>query len=124
MKNLYEQLKTLVETTEAFYMVEQVFKGVTYEVFTYRMASYTEFLLPSALECRGHTFSNGRLVSLPMQKFFNLGENPMTMELDLSKVIQIENKLDGSLISTVDMGGSRFTLKSKTAFESDRKSVV
>lgn len=120
MKNLYQQLKALIETNDAFYMVEQVFEGQTFEVFTYRMASYTEFLLDGALECRGHTFFNGQLVSLPMEKFFNLGENPMTMELDLQDVVQIDDKLDGSLISTCYTSNNLpwFTLKSKTAFES------
>lgn len=145
MRNLYQQLKTLCDTTEAFYFVDHTYMGRTFRVFTYRLASYTEFLMPGALECRGHTFlmpfdcindheaiaANGGyaqidplLVSLPMQKFFNVGENPFTMDLDWTKVVSIEDKLDGSLISTVALprqainAGRSFILKSKTSLSS------
>ncbi|QDJ96308.1 hypothetical protein Xoosp13_121 [Xanthomonas phage Xoo-sp13] len=144
MRNLYSQLMALCADTDAFYFVDHVRYGRTFRVFTYRLASYTEFLKPGALECRGHTFllpyndtdtvavsENGGyaqvepiLVSLPMQKFFNVGENPFTMDLDWTKVVSIEDKLDGSLISTVALprqavnAGRSFILKSKTSLSS------
>lgn len=123
MKTLFNDLMTLCASNEAFYFVDHVFMGDTYRVFTYRLASYSDFLLPGALECRGHTFRLGEtpeLVSLPMEKFFNIGENPMTMNLDWEQVTYVEDKRDGSLISTVKVGASDFILKSKTSLSSQQ----
>jgi T4 RnlA family RNA ligase len=112
---------------EAFYYVDQNVDGRVFRVFTYRLASYTEFCLPNALECRGHTFlMNGddpvELVSLPPAKFFNVFENPMVMDIDVSKALIYMDKMDGSLISSVkDIGAFwGFRLKSKTSFTSSQ----
>lgn len=122
-QRLYSNLMHLVQTSEAFYTVDHNINGVTYRVFTYRLASYTDFLLPDALECRGHMFrvdgNSVELVSLPFEKFFNLNENPLTMDLDLSRVEFIHDKRDGSLISTYLHEGE-VRLKSKTALASDQ----
>jgi RNA ligase len=113
----------LVDTNEAFYFVDHNINGALYRVFTYRLASYTDFLEPDALECRGHMFlvdgDNVELVSLPLEKFFNLNENPMTMGLNLSDVEFIHEKRDGSLISTF-FHEDMMCLKSKTAIASDQ----
>lgn len=110
-QNLYYDLMNLVDSSEAFYFQDVEKDERWYRIFNYRLASYTEFLKPAALECRGHMFEiekSGspeevtmlRLASLPMEKFFNLYENPMTMNLDLYSIDLIEDKVDGSLIST------------------------
>lgn len=130
--SLYNDLMKLCASNEAFYFVDHVFNGDTYRVFSYRLASYSDFLLPGALECRGHTFRLNQshvdtadykylpeLVSLPMEKFFNVGENPMTMDLDWSTFAFAEDKRDGSLISTVKTDHG-FILKSKTSLSSQQ----
>lgn len=62
-----------------------------------------------------------RLASLPLQKFFNLNENPITIGLDLSQGAElIMDKVDGSLISSYIHRPARIRLKSKTALESDQ----
>ena len=77
---LFNQLVELVKTNEAFYKQEFKLGNSTYWIFNYRLATYTDFLAPGALWCRGTMFEvtqNGdfmRLASLPMPKFFNLGE--------------------------------------------------
>lgn len=121
---LYTELMALVESNEAFFYVDRVLDDKTYRLFNYRLASYTNFLQPGALECRGVMFdvtdeAEVRLVSLPMEKFFNLYENPMTMDLDLTKVVAVEAKADGSLISTFIHNGE-LRLKSKGALESEQ----
>lgn len=125
-KTLYANLMALCgPEQEAFYYVDQKYLSDTFlfRIFLYRLASYTEFQKPGALECRGHTFridSEGNpleLVSLPMSKFFNLDENPFVMNLDLSTVDTILDKLDGSLISTVKVD-DQFILKSKGSLNS------
>jgi len=130
---LYNSLMALVTERELFYTKDHELDGVGYRVFSYHMGSYTDFIQPNALECRGIMFrmkSFGSdepeaLVSMPFQKFFNLGENPMAMNLDFSKVIGFEEKADGSMISTYihvtdkyDGGAGELRLKSKTALGS------
>jgi T4 RnlA family RNA ligase len=112
---------------EAFYYVDQQVDGKVFRVFTYRLASYTEFLLPNAMECRGHTFLVAgdvplALVCLPPAKFFNAYENPFVMDVDFSKSLIYMDKKDGSLISSVRDALSQwgFRLKSKTSFTSSQ----
>ena len=102
--------------------------GSMYRIFNYRLASYTDFLAPSAMEARGIMFEiedTGydaipvRLASLPMEKFFNLNENPFTMDLDLTEISSIMLKADGSLISTY-MHDDYIQLKTKGSLISDQ----
>lgn len=130
---LYDQLMTLAETNEAFYFADRELGNQTYRLFNYRLASYTNFLLPGAVESRGIMFNVTdpeaiELVSMPMEKFWNLNENPATMDLDLSTAVEIELKADGSLISTYmhDIGRPWphtecvLRLKTKGSIESDQ----
>lgn len=80
-KNLFNDLMKLVnEENSPFYFVDQYFEETYYRVFSYRLANYTDFCKPNALECRGHMFEvtdKGEfisLISLPMAKFFNYNE--------------------------------------------------
>lgn len=120
---LFNDLTTLVETTEAFYYNDWPVDNVIYRNFNYRLASYTDFCLPSALECRGIMFSidteTGEisLASLPFEKFFNHMENPFTMELNLNDIKEIADKADGSLITTYTHNG-KLRLKSKGSLAS------
>ena len=123
---LYTALNTIVENTDMFFKAEHQLDGDTYEIFNYRLANYTGFLLPGALECRGIMFritgDTPVLVSRPMLKFFNVNENPTTMNLDLQNPMQIMDKADGSLISTFTRGGDRprLGIKSKGSLHSEQ----
>ncbi len=130
-KTLWDDLMTLVEKNEAFYYSDVELWDCWFRIFNYRLASYTDFLEPNALECRGHMFQISeegkdaemlRLAALPPEKFFNLYENPMTMDLDLSTIDLIEDKADGSLISSYIYAGdtSVLRLKSKGSLSSDQ----
>ncbi len=123
---MWNDLMTLVAESEAFYYADQQQGDHWFRIFNYRLASYTEFMRPNGTECRGHMFriteeGHGAqplaLVTLPMEKFWNLNENPATMDLDLSTVTNIWHKLDGSLISTYVVGGQLY-LKSKGSLSS------
>ncbi|MDF2435379.1 MAG: ligase, partial [Mucilaginibacter sp.] len=128
-EKLYNDLVKLVQTNEAFYTTEQELDGVQYIIFNYRMASYTDFCQAGALNARGTMFEvyNGnfiRLVCLPFAKFFNLGETPFTMDLDLSDVDYIADKMDGSMICsylhTDKLSGEKILkLKTKGSISSD-----
>lgn len=126
LTTLFDDLMELCSKTESFYYVDQIGSDdATYRVFTYRLASYTEFQNRNAVECRGHTFRNDGdswvLASLPQQKFFNYGEHlGWGTDIDLTKMVAVMDKLDGSLISTViDRNGFPF-FKSKTSFTSQQ----
>lgn len=131
---LYYNLIDLTRKNEAFYFQDFVRDTRTYRIFNYRLASYTDFLQPDAIECRGIMFEiiparvgvSGvsedepyRLASRPMAKFFNLNENPITMDLDLSTVTSIELKADGSLMSSYLHDGQIY-VKSKGALFSEQ----
>jgi T4 RnlA family RNA ligase len=119
---LYHHLMELVATNEAFSKKDQeTLDGTIYRVFSYRLAGWSDFLLPGALECRGIMFElvddkPVRLASMPMQKFFNDGEG--SVKHDYNTIVQIMLKADGSLISTYLHKGE-LRLKSKTALMSD-----
>lgn len=137
---LYEDLMKLVKTNEAFYSVDHphpLGSFRKFRVFTYRLASYSDFMLPGALEARGIMYEIGitsegeefmvSLVSRPPAKFFNIGENPLTLELDYSKVTMSMVKEDGSLISSYryyagqnDVIMQRLGMKSKTSISSEQ----
>lgn len=144
-QTLYDQLMHLCNTNEAFYFADHDDDGVTRNrIFSYRLASYSDFLLPGALEARGIMFQVDSatqtkvyaLQSRPPAKFFNIGENPLTMDLDYSKIQHSFIKEDGSLISTwcdavVGMGEDFETqsewvlrLKSKTSTSSDQANAA
>lgn len=128
MEQLYKNLIALTEKTDAkFFFSDHV--GMPhagsriFRIFNYHIANYTDWLLPDALACRGIMFEITaagkpvKLVSKTPLKFFNLNENPMTMDLELDKVDQIFDKADGSLISTYP-DGEFLRLKSKGSLAS------
>lgn len=121
----YDALMTLCNTEgSSFYYVDQMLDSVIYRIFSYRIASYSEFLQPYAREARGHMFrieddGNATIVSMPMAKFFNAEENPITIGLDYSDCELVMDKLDGSLISSFLHDGD-VRLKSKTSVQSDQ----
>jgi len=127
-QKLWDELNDLVNCSESFYFKDFELDGCHYRIFNYRLCSYTEFLAPSALECRGHMFEiedDGydavpvRLASLPPEKFFNKGENPFTMDLDFTTIESVMLKADGSLISSY-LHNDELYLKSKGSLESDQ----
>jgi RNA ligase len=128
-QELWNQLMTLCESSECFFYADQERFGQWFRIFNYRLASYTDFLQPGALECRGTMFVIDRegknaeplgLVSRPMQKFFNHRENPFTMDITLDDVETVWDKADGSLISSYMSHEDEVCLKSKGSLHSDQ----
>lgn len=107
---VFNQLMALTEKNDAFMYKDFISPGGGFfRIFSYRLASYSDFLEPSAFECRGSMFKideNGDFVgwaSRTPMKFFNAYENPFTMydPNTLSTEIDVVmDKLDGSIIST------------------------
>ncbi len=109
-EQIFNNLMKLTSTHEAFSWKDAESPGGgKFRIFSYRLASYTDFLEPSALECRGSLFrldDNGNYAGCAARtpiKFFNAYENPFTMfdKSTLSSEIAVAmDKLDGSIIST------------------------
>jgi T4 RnlA family RNA ligase len=134
---LYDNLSKLPSLSEAFYFKDYEVNNSVYRVFNYRLASYSDFLHPDALEARGITFlikQGGEeleepiIVSRPFKKFFNLYETPFTMGLPLGEpgyIDSIYDKADGSLISTYfNPLTEEFGLKSKQDFFSEQSKMA
>lgn len=128
MNELFTQLMALVnpnDQSKFFYRDFTTLMGTKARVFSYNYASYSDWLQEGALECRGILFEidqDGnavRIMSRPMEKFFNLNETPFTMNLDLSKVAYGMDKADGSLVSTFVDQDVLF-MKSKTSVSSEQ----
>jgi T4 RnlA family RNA ligase len=127
-EQLFKDLEVLVANTDtSFYRGEFMLDGKRYWIYNYRLASFTQFLQPNAMNARGVMYEvdeNGnavRLAALPMAKFFNLNENPLTMNLNTShsNIESITYKADGSLISTFIHNDELF-VKSKGSLFSDQ----
>jgi RNA ligase len=128
-KLLYQDLMLLAGDDNAFYFIDRLFNGRVFRVFNYRLASYTDFLKPNAMESRGIMFEmiDGNplsLISLPPKKFFNWNENPLTTNIDFTKTRSIMDKLDGSIMTTYKLSKDAIYLKSKTSLESDQANAA
>jgi len=118
---LYDQLMHLVTIGDAFYFKDfpADHPEKMYRIFNYRLASYSDWLHPGALDTRGTMFLVDRqgnfddLVCRPPRKFFNLGENPFTLDLSLDDLVMCMVKEDGSLMSTYIHTNGELRLKSK-----------
>lgn len=131
MRQIFNNLMALCSEPDSAFSFKDYFRaGQRFRIFNYRLASYTDFMKPDALEARGIMFlmdSDGsenpiKIVCRPPKKFFNVDENPLTMNLDFSKAVDYMHKMDGSLISSYMYGhySHNLGLKSKGALFSDQ----
>lgn len=128
---LYNDLMAVCAASAAkkdnsFYFVDQVRDGHVFRIFLYRLAQYTDYSQPNALNCRGTMFelergtlAPMRLASWPMEKFFNVNENPFTQNLNFTDAQGVFSKEDGSLISTYHIDNTLF-VKSKGSLWSEQ----
>lgn len=127
VNELYNNLMALVSSSDIskfFYKDLNGPQGGIFRVFSYHYASYSDWLKPDAKECRGIVFEMKdeqpvRIACRPMEKFFNLNENPLTMNLNLDNIEYAQDKADGSLVSSY-IDGTDVYLKSKTSFFSEQ----
>jgi T4 RnlA family RNA ligase len=141
--DLYKDLMALCnDTSNAFYFSDRVTDTHVFRVFSYRLASWSDFLLPNAKNCRGTMFDitnedNITLVSLPPEKFFNAAEG--NVDHSQHPIGEILTKMDGSLISTYSLYANAqhtdsygailranmiFGIKSKTSINSEQSTAA
>lgn len=126
---IYNDLMNLVQNNDAFeYKDQRSIGGGLYRIFSYRMASYTDFCEPNAKETRGSMWEiseDGKMIrcaARTMNKFFNAYENPFTMfdKNMLSTEIEVAmDKRDGSIISTFRDNDGIIRCKSHTSLSSE-----
>ncbi len=126
---LFNGLMNLCDTNEAFYYTDQEYDDHRIvRSFSYRLASWTDFQEPYALECRGTAYlfddrtQEWSLFTRAMKKFFNIGEGiPKDEFIENNPPVVSYEKLDGSLI-LAGIIDDRVVLKSKTSINSDQAS--
>lgn len=90
-------------------------------VICYNISNAEGFATSFEKECRGITFDrDGKIVSRPLHKFFNLAEREevLPQNLNWDDVVAVFDKMDGSMITGGVFHGEVF-VKSKKSFESD-----
>lgn len=126
-ENLYKDLMNLVENSakDEFYFDDRTLDDKVYRIFNYRLVSWQTFQEnKNAKWARGIMFDitdaeNPILVSRPMAKFFNYAEGGVNHSSSVIHLSAIQEKLDGSLISTY-MHNGELRLKSKGSLESNQ----
>jgi|SaaInl8_150m_RNA_FD_contig_61_1038866_length_1516_multi_6_in_0_out_0_1 T4 RnlA family RNA ligase len=124
---LFDGLNTLCDTNEAFYFSEQKYLlRYTIRSFSYRLASYSEFSIPFAKDCRGTSFvlddetGKWEVFTRAYKKFFNLSEGiPKEDYMAQYQPLSSYEKLDGSIIFVGVIGDTLIT-KSKTSINSEQ----
>lgn len=129
----YNGLMDLVEhSNDVFTYSDYMVNGYKLRIFTYMMASYSDWLHPFAPVSRGTAFMlypNDEMMyqaSHTMPKFFNIYENPFTEyspDTTVSAIDEIMDKEDGSLISTFTDVQGDLRVKSHGSTESPHAKV-
>jgi len=107
----YKECFDLTQVKDEFKM----FDRGTYVVFDYVVAKTGTFDCKVSREMRGIAFDKDthQIISRPLHKFFNLGERPETQADAINFETmghQIVEKLDGSMIRTIDLGNGKYRL--------------
>jgi T4 RnlA family RNA ligase len=103
------------------------FDGVIFKftIVSYMIGDSDLWKKESAIECRGITFNeHGFAVSVPFEKFFNVGERESTLFHNLPKAesLIVMDKRDGSMITPVLLSSGwskKIVFKTKKSFYSD-----
>lgn len=121
-----EEAKAITENSEAFYVTETRVEGYNVELYDYRLASISDFVDNNAFELRGLCFVETETGvwerNILMNKFFNVNQTIGWMYEDVKdkKVVRVQDKLDGSIISFVKFPNGTVRAKSKMSFTSDQ----
>jgi T4 RnlA family RNA ligase len=125
-----EQCDEICDNTDAFYKAERVVEGQNVVIYDYRLASISDFVNNNAFELRGLCYieqDNGTWKrNLLLNKFFNHGQTEGWQADDLKdkKIVRVQNKEDGSILSFVKFSNGKVRAKSKMSFESDQAKMA
>ena len=123
----YDEAVAICQRNPVFYETKHKVNGYDVSVFNYRLATYDDFRSENAFEMRGLTFvfnTDGTLYKrfLGLHKFFNVNETEITQAQEIKdyEVIDVSNKLDGSMITFIELPDGEIIAKTKNAFDSDQ----
>ena len=123
----YDEAVAICQRNPVFYETKHKVNGYDVSVFNYRLATYDDFRSENAFEMRGLTFvfnTDGTLYKrfLGLHKFFNVNETEITQAHDIKdyEVINVSNKLDGSMITFIELPDGEIVAKTKNAFDADQ----
>jgi T4 RnlA family RNA ligase len=127
----YQECQQIVASNDCFYEKKIIVDGFNVSVFNYRMAELKDFLEPipgqltQALELRGLTFihsDSGATRFLMLHKFFNLNqvEGYQYHQIKDLAILNIQDKMDGSMIRFVRLPNGKVVAKTKNDFTNDQ----
>ena len=123
----YEQAVAICQKNPVFYETKHRVNGYTVSVFNYRLATFDDFRKTNGFEMRGLTFvfnTDGTVYKrfLGLEKFFNINETEITQYHTIKdyKVLDVSDKLDGTLITFIELPNGDIVAKTKNNFECDQ----
>lgn len=135
----YEEAVEMCNKSDSvFYETKTNVDGFPISIFNYRLAQYSDFVLPlenkpdvSAFEMRGLTFvfnKDGSLYKrfVLLEKFFNLNQvrNSMYSVVKDYKIRYVNNKEDGSIASFIQLPNGKIVGRSKMGFDNDQANGI
>jgi len=134
----YEECVKICELNETFYENKHIIDGYNVSTFNYRVSvyddfnkSYNETNKSNAKELRGLTFvfnHDGSLYRrfLALQKFWNVNQVEETLLSNIKdfEVVEVYNKLDGSLCHFVELPNGKIVAKTQNSFDNPQVSAI
>ena len=127
----YEEALQICQRNPVFYETRHKVHGFDVSVFNYRLAMFDDFKRENAFEMRGLTFvfnSDGTLYKrfLGLHKFFNVNETEITQAYNIKdyEVINVSDKLDGSMITFVELPDGEIVPKTKNSFDGEQVTMM
>jgi len=132
-----EECVEITKHNLTFYESKHVVDGYDVSTFNYRLSLYDDFINPikgkkvNAKELRGITFvfnKDGSVFKrfLALQKFWNLNQVPETMydKVKDLKVVNVADKVDGSLCQFVELPNGKIVGKTQNSFDNEQTEVI
>ena len=127
----YNEAVAICQRNPVFYETKHKVHGYDVSVFNYRLATFDDFKSENAFEMRGLTFvfnSDGTLYKryLGLHKFFNVNETEITQAHDIKdyEVINVSDKLDGSMITFIELPNGDIVPKTKNSFDGEQVTMM
>jgi RNA ligase len=127
----YEEAVAICQRNPVFYETKHKVHGYDVSVFNYRLAMFDDFKRENAFEMRGLTFvfnHDGTLYKrfLGLHKFFNVNETEITQAHDIRnyEVINVSDKLDGSMITFIELPDGEIVPKTKNSFDGEQITMM
>lgn len=129
-----DECQKIVNCSKAFYCTNHIIEGQIVELYDYRLASITDYVNNNAFELRGLCFvqriDGSWERNILLNKFFNINETKldnyswMLEDVQNKKIMRVQNKEDGSLISFIKFQNGNIRAKSKMSFDSDQAKMA